>query len=254
MEVKARLRLVEQKLAETTTLDVAIAIIDAERQASWSAFGRYTAAEILGCEFEGVLLTTNHLEYFNGLLKLVSYATEFDSNPVVYQNTELRRQIPDIRLIFLPTSEQEARVLQSRLALHSVARTALMIYESDPSSSPAAQPTVLAAQKINELLADDGLAYDIEESDEEQEDKNADFDDDNESVATDASGDADELNISHGRTGNPTTAVDNQAIAHVSYELARHAPKFNTSHTVCTVSISCTPNNSPCSSPQTKNL
>ncbi|KAJ6579402.1 hypothetical protein B0H10DRAFT_2235743 [Mycena sp. CBHHK59/15] len=228
MEVKARLRLVEQKLAETTTLDVAIAIIDAERQV-----------------LTGILHWTRLRQKW-GACKHIRAA--------LLKNTELRRQIPDIRLIFLPTSEQEARVLQSRLALHSVARTALMIYESDLSSSPAAQPTVLAAQKINELLADDGLAYDIEESDEEQEDKNADFDDDNESVATDASGDADELNISHGRTGNPTTAVDNQAIAHVSYELARHAPKFNTSHTVCTVSISCTPNNSPCSSPQTKNL
>ncbi|KAJ7939799.1 hypothetical protein B0H13DRAFT_1586918 [Mycena leptocephala] len=37
--------------------------------ASWSDFGRYTAAEILGCDFEGVLPTTNYLKSFNGLLK-----------------------------------------------------------------------------------------------------------------------------------------------------------------------------------------
>ncbi|KAJ7934995.1 hypothetical protein B0H13DRAFT_1512496, partial [Mycena leptocephala] len=37
--------------------------------ASWSDFGCYTAAGILGCEFDGVLPTTNDLEPFNGLLK-----------------------------------------------------------------------------------------------------------------------------------------------------------------------------------------
>jgi hypothetical protein len=36
---------------------------------SWSDFGRHVAASILKCPFEGVLLTTNHLESFNGLLK-----------------------------------------------------------------------------------------------------------------------------------------------------------------------------------------
>jgi hypothetical protein len=36
---------------------------------SWSDFGRQVAAKILGCPFEGVLPTTNHLESFNGLLK-----------------------------------------------------------------------------------------------------------------------------------------------------------------------------------------
>jgi hypothetical protein len=103
LEVKARLRLVEEKLVSTTTLESAVAIIEDERRvltawmetshgapaergllhleylstywlsfdlwASWSEFGRYTAAGILRCECEGVLPTTNHLESFNGLLK-----------------------------------------------------------------------------------------------------------------------------------------------------------------------------------------
>ncbi|KAF7348406.1 hypothetical protein MSAN_01794600 [Mycena sanguinolenta] len=103
LEVKARLRLVEEKLVSTTTLESAITIIEDEKRvltawmetshgapaekgllhldylstywlsfdlwASWSDFGRYTAAKILGCEFDGVLPTTNHLESFNGLLK-----------------------------------------------------------------------------------------------------------------------------------------------------------------------------------------
>jgi hypothetical protein len=37
--------------------------------ASWSDFARHSAAQVLGCAFEGVLPTTNHLEAFNGLLK-----------------------------------------------------------------------------------------------------------------------------------------------------------------------------------------
>ena len=36
---------------------------------SWSDFGRQVAASVLNCPFEGVLPTTNHLESFNGLLK-----------------------------------------------------------------------------------------------------------------------------------------------------------------------------------------
>ena len=36
---------------------------------SWSDFGRKVAPGRLNCTFEGVLLTTNHLESFNGLLK-----------------------------------------------------------------------------------------------------------------------------------------------------------------------------------------
>jgi hypothetical protein len=36
---------------------------------SWSDFGRKVAASLLGCEMEGVIPTTNHLESFNGVLK-----------------------------------------------------------------------------------------------------------------------------------------------------------------------------------------
>jgi hypothetical protein len=37
--------------------------------ASWSDFGRHAAARVLGCSFEEVIPTTNHLESFNGLFK-----------------------------------------------------------------------------------------------------------------------------------------------------------------------------------------
>ncbi|KAJ7337402.1 hypothetical protein DFH08DRAFT_705376, partial [Mycena albidolilacea] len=392
MEVKARLCLVEQKLVETTTLDAAVQIIEDERRvltawmetshrapaergllhleylssywlsfdlwASWSDFGRYTAAEILGCGFDGVLPTTNHLESFNGLLKrkylhcwqhgghrlrvdvliqiivtwvlpavfaqhqlqrreqdcisewilslpgserllankraghtetpcpvayfaadpsrdttaaqlldnnqisaptldadtfffscYSSFATELDENPLAYRVEirtngtasctcpdftkngrackhicvallkiiELRQQIPDIPLIYLLTSESEARILQARLAAHSAASLPSLVRSS-------ALPTLVAAQKINELLADDSVAYDDTEGTENEEPE--DVDGDNDSVATDASGDADELNISHNPAGSSTTAVDNQAIARVSYELAHHIPKI----------------------------
>ncbi|KAJ7936975.1 hypothetical protein B0H13DRAFT_2431003 [Mycena leptocephala] len=36
---------------------------------SWSDFGRKVAASLLGCEMDGVIPTTNHLESFNGVLK-----------------------------------------------------------------------------------------------------------------------------------------------------------------------------------------
>ncbi|OJT03174.1 hypothetical protein TRAPUB_6250, partial [Trametes pubescens] len=36
---------------------------------SWSEHGRRTAATLLGCQVEGVIPTTNHLESFNGVLK-----------------------------------------------------------------------------------------------------------------------------------------------------------------------------------------
>ncbi|KAI8974268.1 hypothetical protein BD414DRAFT_517646 [Trametes punicea] len=36
---------------------------------SWSEYGRQTAAKLLGCEVDGVIPTTNHLESFNGVLK-----------------------------------------------------------------------------------------------------------------------------------------------------------------------------------------
>ncbi|KAJ7314592.1 hypothetical protein DFH08DRAFT_821249 [Mycena albidolilacea] len=92
----------------------------------------------------------------------------------------------------------------------------------------SALPTLVAAQKIDELLAGDSITYDNTEGAENEEPE--DVDDDNDSVATDANGDADELNvgnfISHNQAGSSTTAVNNQAIARVSYELACHAPKI----------------------------
>ncbi|KAJ7087041.1 hypothetical protein C8R43DRAFT_908981 [Mycena crocata] len=300
--------------------------------ASWSDFGRYAAAGILGCDFEGVLPTTNHLESFNGLLKrkylrrwqrggrrlrldvliqiivvqvlpavfaqrcmqaaepdrisewilalpggqhlleqrrsgqalsvltpvayfvpdasrdaaalqllqnnqistptfdagtfsftcYSSFATESDASPVAYavevrlngtasctgpdfeknggackhiragllKIAALRAQVPDIPSIYLPTSEQEARVLQARFTLHS-AQTELSTISS---TSP---PTVAAAQKIDELLGPDGIAYEEEgdEPENEEELNLIDSDDDNESVVTDASFDGDELNV-----------------------------------------------------------
>lgn len=36
---------------------------------SWSDYGRKVAASLLGCELDGVIPTTNHLESFNGVLK-----------------------------------------------------------------------------------------------------------------------------------------------------------------------------------------
>ncbi|KAJ7328355.1 hypothetical protein DFH08DRAFT_815857 [Mycena albidolilacea] len=157
--------------------------------------------------------------------KLVTENLPAKLNPTMGKNKsrtiiELRQQIPDIPLIYLPTSEPEARVLQAMLAVHSAA--------SSPSlARSSALPTLVAAQKIDELLAGDSVTYDDTEGTENEPE---DVDDDNDSVATDASGDADELNvgnfISHNRAGSSTTAVDNQAIARVSYELARHAPKI----------------------------
>lgn len=103
LEIKARLRLVKQALIATLSLDAAVAIINEEMRileamaddsqvpaaekgllhlrylssywlspalwSSWSDFGRHSAAKILGCDFDGVLPTTNHLESFNGVLK-----------------------------------------------------------------------------------------------------------------------------------------------------------------------------------------
>ncbi|KAJ7769549.1 hypothetical protein DFH07DRAFT_735996, partial [Mycena maculata] len=36
---------------------------------SWSDYGRKVAASLLGCDMDGVIPTTNHLESFNGILK-----------------------------------------------------------------------------------------------------------------------------------------------------------------------------------------
>ncbi|KAI1781670.1 hypothetical protein LXA43DRAFT_977973 [Ganoderma leucocontextum] len=43
--------------------------LDIDLWKSWSLYGREFAAERLGCEVEGVIPTTNHLESFNGVLK-----------------------------------------------------------------------------------------------------------------------------------------------------------------------------------------
>lgn len=107
IDVKNRLRRVETQLVETTRIEDARTIIQKETEAleaqrsngdpveasvakkgiahlqeyllcnwvtdamwrSWSNYGRQVAAQILGCSFDGVLPTTNHLESFNGLLK-----------------------------------------------------------------------------------------------------------------------------------------------------------------------------------------
>ncbi|KAJ7633904.1 hypothetical protein DFH06DRAFT_1272396 [Mycena polygramma] len=137
---------------------------------------------------------------------------------------ELRQRFPDIPPIYLPTSEQEARVLRARFAVHSA-------HVGLAAVSSVTLPTVVAAQKINELLAPEGIGYEGEGgSDDEREDDDSlsDSDDDNESVATDASFNADELNVDNFilRTSNSGKAVDNQAIARVAFELARHAPKM----------------------------
>nr|VWO97430.1 Linoleate diol synthase [Ganoderma boninense] len=43
--------------------------LDVDLWKSWSLYGREFAAELLRCEVDGVLPTTNHLESFNGVLK-----------------------------------------------------------------------------------------------------------------------------------------------------------------------------------------
>ena len=104
IDVKNRLRRVEERLIHTISLDGAQAIIaeeasvleEVKRQGhvtvaekglkhlnsyllgywcseslwcSWSDYGRRIAAGILNCPLDGVLPTTNHLESFNGVLK-----------------------------------------------------------------------------------------------------------------------------------------------------------------------------------------
>jgi hypothetical protein len=105
MDVKKRLRRVEELLVHTMTIEDAREIINKETEIlktmkddgehedaamkgiihlkeylldywttdslwqGWSDFGQRMAASILKCPFEGVLPTTNHLESFNGLLK-----------------------------------------------------------------------------------------------------------------------------------------------------------------------------------------
>jgi hypothetical protein len=104
IDVKNRLQCVEEHLIQTTSIEDAQGIIEEEVGVleelkmngyasvaekglkhlqkyllgywtteiiwcSWSDFGRQVVVEILGCSFEGILPTTNHLESFNGLLK-----------------------------------------------------------------------------------------------------------------------------------------------------------------------------------------
>ncbi|KAJ7455588.1 hypothetical protein FB451DRAFT_1184366 [Mycena latifolia] len=135
-----------------------------------------------------------------------SLATEFDASPQIYQ--------------------REAQILKARLAFHS-AHTASTAEPKTPSN-----PTAIAAQQVNELLLVDGVAFmnSVDSSGESSEDEELDSEDnDNDSVATDASGDADELNVGKfilRHSGTSAVAVDNQAIARVSHELSRHAPKI----------------------------
>ncbi|KAJ6478228.1 hypothetical protein C8R45DRAFT_1063287 [Mycena sanguinolenta] len=352
----------EERLVSTTTLASAITIIEDERRtshgapaergllhleylltywlsfdlwASWSDFGRYTAAKILGCDFDGsfngllkrkylrrwqrggrrlrvdVLILPARIEkdriaewilslpggnsllrtktnptkdlppiaYFMpdasrdaAALQLLqnhqisvptfdagtfsftcysSHATEFDAIPQKYEVeirtngtascsgpdfsknggackhiragllklSELRHQIPDIPIIYLPTSQQEAHILQARLTLHSSQTIAAL------QSSPNA--TVVAAQNINDLLVD-GVAF-TSSAEDSSSDEGDEVEDDTESVATDTSGDGDELmvdNFIHRHSGTSAIAIDAQAIARVSFELSRHAPKI----------------------------
>ena len=104
IDVKNRLRRVEERLIHTTSIDDARRIIADEVDVleeikkrghvtiaekgqkhlkdyllgywcteslwcSWSDYGRIAAARILNCPLDGVLPTTNHLESFNGVLK-----------------------------------------------------------------------------------------------------------------------------------------------------------------------------------------
>jgi hypothetical protein len=105
LDVKGRMRRVEEMLVRTTSIEDArgiiqkeIGVLEAMKERgdhgeiaekgishlkdylldywtseslwrSWSDFGRRVAALILNCPLEGVLPTTNHLESFNGLLK-----------------------------------------------------------------------------------------------------------------------------------------------------------------------------------------
>ncbi|KAJ7237409.1 hypothetical protein C8J57DRAFT_1087616 [Mycena rebaudengoi] len=214
-------RLLQQRQSPPATLNpVAYFIPDASRDAS--------AAQLL----ENRQISTPTFDA--GVFSFECYsslATEFDRNPVSYaveintngtascdgpdfmknggackhiragllKITQLRHDIPDIPLIFLPTSEQEARVLQSRLAFCAE--------HSDSVTLPPSKPIVVAAQKINEmLLAENGMAY---ESDDSSASDGISEQDDSESVATDASDDADELNVTN--FVSPPLPVGNQS-------------------------------------------
>ncbi|KAJ7626694.1 hypothetical protein B0H17DRAFT_963315, partial [Mycena rosella] len=100
LDLKHRLKRLEDSLVKTQTIEDARALLSKELELlnqlgggktvqravehvgylisyrttdnlwkSWSDFGRKVAASLLGCEMEGVIPTTNHLESFNGVLK-----------------------------------------------------------------------------------------------------------------------------------------------------------------------------------------
>jgi hypothetical protein len=100
IDLKNRLKRLEDSLVKTQTIEDAWILLSKERELliqlgsgksfdkaiehidylnnywttenlwkSWSDFGRQVAASMLGCEMQGVIPTTNHLESFNGVLK-----------------------------------------------------------------------------------------------------------------------------------------------------------------------------------------
>ncbi|KAJ7922111.1 hypothetical protein B0H13DRAFT_2412246 [Mycena leptocephala] len=100
IDLKHRLKRLEDSLVKTQTIEDARTLLATERELltelgagksilkaiehinyldgywttdnlwkSWSDFGRKVAASLLGCEMDGVIPTTNHLESFNGVLK-----------------------------------------------------------------------------------------------------------------------------------------------------------------------------------------
>jgi hypothetical protein len=100
LDLKHRLKRLEDSLVKTQTVEEARTLLSQERDLltqlgdgktilnaiahvdylndywtsdnlwkSWSDFGRKVAASLLGCEMDGVIPTTNHLESFNGVLK-----------------------------------------------------------------------------------------------------------------------------------------------------------------------------------------
>ncbi|KAJ7020574.1 hypothetical protein C8F04DRAFT_1274879 [Mycena alexandri] len=98
---------------------------------SWSDFGRKVAASLLGCEMDGIIPTTNHLESFNGVLKrkhlrrwqnggrrirvdiliqvlIIHILPSIFQERRLYRDQELRLVIPKIAYL-LPGAERTAR-------------------------------------------------------------------------------------------------------------------------------------------------
>ncbi|KAJ6448730.1 hypothetical protein C8R47DRAFT_1181520 [Mycena vitilis] len=100
VDLKNRLKRLEDQLVKTQTIEEARGLLAAEKETllllgtskailraikhvdylstywttealwkSWSDYGRKVAAALLGCAMDGVIPTTNHLESFNGVLK-----------------------------------------------------------------------------------------------------------------------------------------------------------------------------------------